>query len=237
MQVKANVRINNALNVKASVRAINSTIPHGTIDITSNGLYNVKEFENVEVNVEAQETLLKPLLDATKSAYYLFYGYKGESVNHLLSPSDIENVTDISYMFYKCESLQSVVLDTSSVTNMKYTFYCCEKLKKIDITHYAISSVFYYYSDYCFANCSNLEALIIRSFGKTYGLDESSFQNSKKMYGLNGQGYIYVPRDMIDILENSVSYWKQFTFRALEDYTLDGTCWGEFDDAKAGLDL
>ncbi|MCI5542830.1 MAG: BspA family leucine-rich repeat surface protein [Mollicutes bacterium] len=75
---------------------------------------------------------LKTLLDATKSCYYLFYNYKGISVNDLISYSDTSSVKNMSSMFYYCDNLTAIPqLDTSSVTNMSYIFYQCANLTTI----------------------------------------------------------------------------------------------------------
>ena len=101
---------------------------------------------------------LKTLLDATKSCYYLFYNYKGTSVNDLISYNDTENVnnmksmlsgcinltiepqintsnvTDMSYMFKNCKKITSISqLDSSKVTNMTGMFQLCSKLKSIKL--------------------------------------------------------------------------------------------------------
>jgi hypothetical protein len=54
-------------------------------------------------------------------------------------------------------------------------------------------------------------------------------------YNPNGlkDGYIYVPRALVDtykVATNWVTYADQF--RALEDYTVDGTITGELDESK-----
>ena len=78
----------------------------------------VSELQNI--------TTLKKLLDATKSAYYLFYRYKGNTVNGLITYNDTSNVTNMSNMFSDCSSLISIPqLDTSNVTNMRSMFYHC----------------------------------------------------------------------------------------------------------------
>ena len=56
---------------------------------------------------------LKTLLDATKSAYALFRGYNGTSVNDLISYNDTSNVINMAYMFYNCYNLKTIPqLDT-----------------------------------------------------------------------------------------------------------------------------
>lgn len=46
-------------------------------------------------------------------------------------------------------------------------------------------------------------------------------------------GYIYVPRDLVDSYKSATN-WSTYAsqFRALEDYTVDGTITGELDESK-----
>ena len=121
------------------------------------------------------ESSLKKLLDATKSACYLFYLYNGSSIEGLISYDDTENVvnfnqmfsecinitsiplfntsngTDISYIFNACSNLTSVPLfDTGNVTTMNYVFSGCKKLTNIPFFNTSkvtnMNSMFYYCS-------------------------------------------------------------------------------------------
>ena len=49
----------------------------------------------------------------------------------------------------------------------------------------------------------------------------------------SGTGYIYVPRDLVDSYKAATN-WSTYAnqFRALEDYTVDGTTTGELDPTK-----
>lgn len=106
------------------------------LEVTQNGVYDVvgEAYKPVRVNVPqtAQSGTLKALLDATKSAYYLFNEYKGTSVGELISFSDTSNVTSTIKMFNGCIKLTSIPqLDTSSVTSMNSMFAHCESLISI----------------------------------------------------------------------------------------------------------
>ncbi len=57
---------------------------------------------------------------------------------------DTRNLTDISYMFYHCESLTSIDwgnFDTSNVTNMSNMFCVCSSLTSLDLSSFNTSSV------------------------------------------------------------------------------------------------
>ena len=94
---------------------------------------NAQDFSNKILSIQSESTL-KNLLDATKSTYYLFYIYRGTSVDGLIQYSDTENVTSISNMFVGCSNLTTVpLLNTSNVTNMTYTFENCKALTTIPL--------------------------------------------------------------------------------------------------------
>lgn len=151
------------------------------------------------------------------------------------------SVTNMEYMFYYCTSLTSTPrIDTSSVTKMNYMFQNCDVLKIIDITYLNGASTASLAS-YCYS----LKAFVIRSFGESYTLASNTFYNCYHMLGTthyfynpNGlkDGYIYVPRNMIETLSQSTN-WSTFAdqIRALEDYTLDGTTTGELNLTAMGL--
>lgn len=155
---------------------------------------------------------LKTLLDATKSTYYLFYNYKGTSVNDLISYNDTSLVTNMHYMFSQCTKLATIPqLDTSNVTNMASMFsYCsklttisqidtskvtnmanmfsgCSKLTTIDITHMNITSSSY--SEYFASNCKSLIKLIIRNMNTIPTLNSYAFTNCYHFTGTTNKDY------------------------------------------------
>lgn len=155
---------------------------------------------------------LKTLLDATKSCYYLFYNYKGTSVNDLISFSDTSVVTNMSYMFSQCTNLATIPqldtsnvtnmssmfsycvkltttsqLDTSKVTSMVYMFSGCSMLTTIDITHMNITSTSN--SQYFASNCKSLTKLIIRNMSTIPALDSYAFTNCYHFTGTTDKKY------------------------------------------------
>ena len=61
-----------------------------------------------------------------------------------------------------------------------------------------------------------------------------SLANANAISGINSvNGYIYVPKSLIDDYKVATN-WATFAdrFRALEDYTVDGTTTGELDESK-----
>lgn len=153
---------------------------------------------------------LKTLLDATKSTFYLFYNYKGTSVNDLISYSDTSSVTNMGYMFYYCNNLTTIPqLDTSNATDMSYMFTACNKLTTIDIPHMANNNTRFA------SNCYSLTKLIIRNMTTIPVLDSSAFNKCYHFTGTtdatyNPQGLkdgrIYVPDEKVDALKTATNW-------------------------------
>ena len=86
-------------------------------------------------------------------------------------------------------------------------------------------------SFYCAAN---LSALILRSVTLcTTSSDFAGSWNGNTPPIGKGEGYIYVPRALVDSYKAATN-WSTYAaqFRALEDYTVDGTITGELDETK-----
>ena len=90
-------------------------------------------------------------------------------------------------------------------------------------------------ANYGLRNNTKLETLILRS--ETMCTLSNYALNGTKIW--NGTGYVYVPRALIESYQVATN-WKTIygknanAFRALEDYTVDGTLTGELDSNKIG---
>lgn len=224
---------------------------------------NAQNFASEIENISASGTsdMLQARVDATNNADYLFYHYTGDNVDFIKN-LDLSNVTSTQYMFNGCSNLITLPqLDTSNITNMgdmfaecsnlttlsrlntnnatvmSYMFSSCFKIDTIDITNFtpnSASATFFY--------CYSLKKLIIRGNINTHVSYNSTFDGCYHLtgtvdptYNPNGDkdGYIYVPRNMVDTLKSSTN-WSKFgdQIRALEDYTVDGTTTGDLDESK-----
>ena len=136
-----------------------------------------------------------------------------------LTTIDLPAATSIdSDAFASCNSLATVVMPAA--TSIGYNaFYYCEKLTTVDLP--MATSI----GAYVCSSCPTLKALIIRT-GQVCSLD------SGLGYGTDSC-YIYVPRALINDYKAATN-WAQYAdkFRALEDYTVDGTTTGELDTTK-----
>lgn len=87
-----------------------------------------------------------------------------------------------------------------------------------------------YIEQSAFAYCYELSVVVLRTTAQSCILaanETTIFEETKIQYG---QGIILVPRDLIDAYQADYN-WDEFSdyFRALEDYTVDGTISGEID--------
>ena len=143
---------------------------------------NGKKITKIKYKGEIYDTggsgnTLKTLLDATKSCYYLFYNYKGTSIDELISYNDTENVTNMNSMFQNCSNLTTIPqLNTSKVTNMYSIFDGCSKLTSIpQLDTSNVTNM-----NYMFINCSNLTTIPQLNTSKVTNII-SMFQNCSNL--------------------------------------------------------
>lgn len=95
--------------------------------IEKNGVYNVEDFDEVEVNVEVEGSGDGKivLFDGTK------FGYS--TLTEIPEYYDFSEVTDFYRMFYQCDNLISIIpiIDTSKGTNFSTMFSGCPSLTTV----------------------------------------------------------------------------------------------------------
>ena len=105
------------------------------------------------------------------------------------------------------------------------TFEDCKSLTKADFP--ALTFI----ANYVFSGCTKLKALVLRN---TDAICTTEGSSAIARSGIaNGTGYIYVPRALVEEYKAATN-WSVYStqFRALEDYTVDGTTTGELDETK-----
>lgn len=191
----------------AKINAIETGLePSGTIDITSNGNYDVREYANASVNVPDKLLGTKTItangtylasddnLDGYSSVsvetsgvdindYFnkqVSNGYSSFSgINRAIKrvPSDITIGKNASYMFYYCSSLLEVPqLDTSNVTNMSYMFQYCSELTTVPLLDTSKVTD----TSLMFENCSKLESVPLFNLSNVKKM-ESMFRYCSKL--------------------------------------------------------
>ena len=128
------------------------------------------------------------------SCAHWFSGFKNLKKIEGIENLNTSNVTDMSCMFMRCESLTSLDVsnfNTSNVTDMCGMFSECNNLKSLDVSNFNTSNV----TDMSgmFSNCANLKTIYARA-GWIIGKDtdsEGMFEKSTKLVG--GKGTIFSP--------------------------------------------
>ena len=142
-----------------------------------------------------------------------------------LASVNVPSATSIgSSAFNACKKLITVTFP--AVTSIgRIAFVNCTALKTVDFS--ALNS----FGDYVFNVCSALNTLILRNTEKVASLASAGVFDSTPIKA--GTGYIYVPRTLVDSYKAATN-WSTYAarFRALEDYTVDGTTTGELDPTK-----
>lgn len=137
--------------------------------------------------------------------------------------------------FNGCSKLPSIVLP-SLTSGDSYMFRYCYEMLTIDLP--VIKKI----ESQMFTDCRRLTAVILRSDTMCTLAATSAFTNCYHFTGTkNGQynpnglkdGYIYVPAALVDSYKAATNWSTYATqFRALEDYTVDGTITGALDETK-----
>jgi hypothetical protein len=104
------------------------------------------------------------------------------------------------------------------------SFVRCSKLTTVRLS--SITNL----GEAAFHSCSKLTMVILSAETMATLMNTNCFQATPIA---NGTGYIYVPRALVDSYKAATN-WSTFAnqFRALEDYTVDGTVTGELDESK-----
>ena len=149
-----------------------------------------------------------------------------------------------------CDAL--LYVDLPSITGFlsKSIVTNCKKLKAINLGN---PSSFY---SGCFSGNCSLVALVIRNTDKICSMSTNASSMFSSCYHILGtvnttynpdglkDGYFYVPRAFLSDDDEKKDYrratnWVTYEgqFRAIEDYTVDGTIDGEMDWAKMGVTI
>ena len=170
------------------------------------------------------------LPNLTKLGYGVFY-----YCSNLENASIPKATTADGYIFYSCEKLQSIQLPLMTKIPMNMCQYC-RGLKSCDLG--SATSI----SASAFSNCNRMTIMILRSTTMCTLANTNVFQScyhilgtTHSTYNPNGDhdGYIYVPSALVDSYKTATN-WSTYAsqFRALEDYTVDGTITGALDESK-----
>lgn len=144
-----------------------------------------------------------------------------------LTNIDLPLVTSLGgWTFEYCSGMESVCLPALKTVGSS-DFDNCTNLKKADFP-----SATKVGATFSFRYCSSLIALVLRNatLCALGGTTQSNFGGTPIA---SGTGYVYVPRALIEDYKVATN-WSTIAnqFRALEDYTVDGTITGDLDESK-----
>lgn len=172
-----------------------------------------------------------PILKSVKSETVTSVGTKGFYICQVVESIELPNLRSAgSWAFEQCNKLSELIfpkLETVGAYCMKQ----CAALKRVDSGF--ISNI----GTACFQNSYVLQHIVLRN-NAVCSLQISAAISGTGLAGKNGLvGYCYVPSALISEYQaatNWSTYYEAGTciFRALEDYTVDGTTTGAMDWAK-----
>ena len=172
-----------------------------------------------------------------------------QSCHNLISASFPKATNLPTNCFTSCENLEKISIPSchfiggsafSNINKLKevscpasyvdgFAFYSDIELEKVDFnpTNNDGSMLIGYAA---FGSCNKLKILALRSENVWSLSDSSCFQGTLIE---SGTGFIYVPKSHIEEYKTATN-WTLYAdqFRALEDYTVDGTITGELDSTK-----
>lgn len=138
--------------------------------------------------------------------------------------------------FRNCSSLKEI--STLAKTHPAYTFSSCRRLQLAVLINAEGSNAI---AANCFSQCDSLIALVLPVQATTTSGPYAYLAATSAFTGTpiaSGTGYIYVPRASLSLYQSATN-WSTYAdqFRAIEDYTLDGTLGSELDLEKMGVVL
>ena len=147
-----------------------------------------------------------------------------QGCNKIESVNFPELITIHPYSMQRCTAIKSIVLPKATFLGT-YAMSGCTGL--ISAEFHAVVE----FGHEALAECSNLSSVILRNKETVSSIISSGVL--KKTQIASGTGYIYVPRALVDSYKAETN-WATYAaqFRALEDYTVDGTITGELDETK-----
>jgi hypothetical protein len=180
-------------------------------NVTSIGMYSFYSCKGLE-------TVYFPELVLGADRAFAYAGFK---------TGYFPKLTQINNEMFNYNSKVTELIFPSVTTLSQNAFTGCNKLEKVDFCKKVNIGTF------VFLNCSNLKTLILRSttMCELYG--------TSPLNGTPSSGHFYVPRALLSDEDETMDYrratnWSDYAsrFRALEDYTVDGTITGDLDPEK-----
>lgn len=172
---------------------------------------------------EHREKMTEALSGATGAELATFFSY-GSNADKVAEASNSAIILR-TYAFYECNRLNTVNFpEATSIGG--YAFEYCRNLNQADF-----SKIQNGIGTAAFKYCLSLKIVILRNTAQVAVLSSNSAFADTPI--ASGTGYIYVPKALLDSYKTATN-WTTYKnqFRALEDYTVDGTTTGDLDESK-----
>lgn len=202
-----------------NVTYIGANAFNGCKQLSTMNCDNVESVDkSVFSNCIALETLEMPALESIGQLSFSDCGIKSINFPNLR----IVNAQS----FYNCKSLETVILPKLTTSSSNMLFSGCTALKFADFA--SLKSI----GSSAINKCSSLSTLILRITSQLVTLSAANYISVDSPIA-TGTGYIYVPSALIEDYKAATN-WSTYAaqFRALEDYTVDGTTTGALDETK-----
>lgn len=177
---------------------------------------------NVPYGGSASYTGSTPTYTGSDAENYDFTGFSPTGKGITGNTSCYAQFKYIGYAYTQLidRSLSGEYVNATVTSIGEYAFYGMTALTSVDFS--AITSI----AEYAFYGCTGLKQIIIRGTATAATMESNALT-------MNDAGYIYVPAALIDTYKTAEG-WNVHAdkFRALEDYTTDGTTTGELDESK-----
>lgn len=133
-------------------------------------------------------------------------------------------------MFFYCGSIKNIYGDLSNVSIIYGACFQNSNIEKFDYYCPNLTQI----QANAFNGCQKLIALTLRGNTVVSLANTSAFLNSPIR---TGTGYVYIPSAMIESYQAATNWSAIYAsypnvFRALEEYTVDGTITGALDESK-----
>lgn len=172
--------------------------PEGTLEVTENGIYNVVNYAEVKTDIKYAPRAIS------------FYDSFLDDYTYELSNIDWSNITDLSYLFGRCHSIDNLDLTLMKVgpniTDLGYLCTDCTRLTNINVSNWDTSNVTRFVG--VFYNCSNLTNLDLSSWVTASG---TSFV--QMFYGCTHLEHLDIRKFTFD----RAKYWSDMLYNVPTD--------------------
>jgi hypothetical protein len=188
--------------------ASNIIIPDGTKIIKEYKFYKMTEF--ISISIPNSVTMIQD------------YAFAYTNIKTIELSVNLKSIGSGAFVSTDFESIKI----PPGVTKISGLLFQMARLQHADIPN-GVETIQYG----AFAQCNNLTSLILRRTSSITTLENTYAFDSTGISAQNG--YIYVPQSMLTSYQNATN-WSVYAsqFRALEEYTIDGTINGELDNSK-----